>query len=284
MKRFSLALVALSAVAVATPQVSSLLRRTLKADSVDTYTIVDRTTQTVKSPMGDFPITVASTRTMVLTTKAVDTAAGTAAVEATTTFDKLEGDGPAAEMMKTKPAPLTQKGKIDARGRITFERVAQPGGIGTLLSGSESTLAAGSFVELPEKAVKVGDTWDIVIPKSPMVFDADQKLTAKLTGEKEVDGVPVWVVSVRGVVKTAMDSSKIPGSKPIQSPLGPTTIRVTGQDDITGEGLVEKSTGRTISMVSKAQSKKAIEIVESGITLDTTGQIESTITLKKPTP
>jgi hypothetical protein len=284
MKRLSIALLALSALAVATPQAGSLLRRTLKADTVDTYTIVDHTTQTVKSPLGETPVTASSTRTLALTTKSVDTAAGTAAIEATTTYDKLEADGPAADVMKAKPGPLTQKGKIDVRGRITFERVAQSGGIGTLLSGSESTLSAGSFVEFPEKPVQVGDSWDMIVPKSPMLSDVDQKLTAKLTGEKDFDGVPVWVVSVRGVIKTAMDSSKIPGAKPIQSPLGPSTIRITGQDDITGEGLVEKSTGRTLSMALKAQSKKTIEVVESGITMDSTGQLESTITLKKSAP
>ena len=284
MKRLSIALLALSALSFAAPQAGSLLRRTLKADTVDTYTIVDRTTQTVKSQFGELPVTASSTRTMVLTTKSVDAAAGTAVIEATTTYDKLQADGPAADLMKAKPAPLTQKGKIDVRGRITFERTPQTGGIGTLLSGSESTLAAGSFVELPEKAVGIGDSWDMVVPKSSMVSDVDQKLTAKLTGEREVDGVPVWVVSVRGVVKTAIDTSKIPGAKPIETPLGPTTIRITGQDDITGEGLVEKSTGRTLSMALKSQSKKTIEIVESGITMESTGQLESTITLKKPTP
>lgn len=284
MKRLSIALLALSALSVAAPQAGTLLRRTLKADSVDTYTIVDRTNQTVKSPMGVVPVNASTTRTMVMTTKSVDAAAGTGVVEATTTYEKMEADGPAADVIKAKPGPLTQKGKIDVRGRITFERVAQAGGIGTLLSGSESTLTAGSFVELPDKAVQIGDSWDMVVPKSNMVSNVDQRLTAKLTGEKEVDGVPVWVVSVRGIVKTTIDTSKIPGAKPIESPLGPTTFRINGQDDITGEGLVEKSTGRTLLMVLKSQSKKTIEIVEPGLTLESTGQLESTITLKKPTP
>jgi hypothetical protein len=281
MKSLALPLLALVAFQAAAPQAGTVLRRTLKADATDTYEIVDHSDILAKTPAGDMPVKVSSTRTFVLKTKTVDDKLGTAAIEATTTVDKLEADGAASDLAKTKPAPVTQTGKIDVRGRITYEKKAG-GDLSNLINGTSSTLAAGTFVEFPEKALKVGDSWDMVVPKDPMIFGEDQKLTATLTGEKDMDGVQVWVVSVRGVVKSAVDSSKIPGAKPVETPIGPMTIRINGQDTVSGEGLVEKSSGRTVSMTIRSASKKTIELVETGISMESTGTSESKITLKKP--
>ncbi len=281
MKSLALPFLALLAFQAAAPQAGTVIRRSLKADATDTYTIVDRSEQTVKSPLGDMPVTVSSTRTFVLKTKTVDDKLGQAAIESTTTVEKLEADGAASDLAKAKPAPVTQTGKIDVRGRITYEK--KPGdAVSGLLNGASSTLAAGTFVEFPEKPLKIGDSWDMVVPKDPMVYGEDQKLTAKLTGEKELDGMPVWIVSIRGVVKSFVDSAKIPGAKPLDTPVGPMSVRISGQDTLSGEGLVEKSTGRTVSMSMKSLSKKTIELVEAGISMESTGTLDSKISLKKP--
>lgn len=267
---------------LAAPQGEMPLRRTLTAGNVDTYKIEDKVQQTVKMPGGETPMKIATTKTYALKTVAVDAAAGTATIEATTTFDKIEMDGPAAGMMGDKPQPVTQKGKIDVRNRITYEKTPGGDSLQSLLSGTQNAAASETFVELPEKPVKIGDKWEMVVEKNPLVFDQDQKLIATLTGEREVDGVAVWVVSVKGLLKTSVDSSKLPNAKGIDSPAGRTNIRVKGEIDLTSEGLVEKKTGRTISMITKGASKTTLELVETGITLETSGQLDSTVTLQKP--
>lgn len=259
-----------------------LLRRALKADTTDTYTIESKVQQTVNSPLGDTPMNINMTTTYAVKTLKVDDASQTADAEITTTVEKIDVDGPAAAMMGNKPAPIMQKGKLDVRGRFTPEKSATAASIQSLLSGGGASASSGFFVELPEKAVKVGDTWDIVIPKSPLTFDQDQKLTAKLVGEKDLDGVPVWVVSVSGSLKTSVDSSKLPkdAAQP-DSPMGPITAIVKGQIDLTSEGLVEKATGRTLEMTSRGTLKSNVELVEAGMTITTSGTVDSIVKLKK---
>lgn len=274
----SLALLALTLAAVQQP---TLLRRTFTADTIDTYKIEDRVDQTSTSALGQVPMTIVSSRTYALKTTTVDAAAGTARFEATTTVDKLDVTGPASGAMGQKPKPFTQKGKIDLRGRMVFDPAASTDALATLMSGTQGTVAAGTFVELPERTVKVGDSWDVVVPKAPFLYDGDQHLTATLTGERTVDGAPAWVVAIKGTVKTDVDTSKLPSGKGVETPMGTVTVHLKGQVDLAGEGLVDKATGKTLSMTTKGVTKTTIDLVETGISLETTGTIESTAKLQK---
>ncbi len=274
MKTFALIATTLLAIQAPTP---TLLRRTLAANATDTYKIEDKVQETVKSTsMGELPeLHVTSSRTLTLKTPTVNTSAGVAQFEATMTVDKITADGPAAALMNEKPKPSVQTGKLDVRGRMTYDPAASTDLLSSLLGGSPGAVTAGIFVELPERPVRPGDTWDITVPKSPLIFSQDQHLTATLVGDKIVDGVSVWVVSIRGQIRSLTDSSKFPGAK------AGSGVKVDGTTDLTGEGLVDKSTGRTLQMTSKGDSKATIELLEYGITLDTTGTIESTAKLQK---
>lgn len=273
MKLFSFLVVALLAPQASTP---TLLRRTLAADATDTYKIEDKVEETVRSgAMGEIPIHLNSKRTLTLHTSDVDAAAGIAHFQATTSVDEVKADGPAAALMNEKPKPTTQTGKLDVRGRMAYDPTAPGDLLSSILGSTPGAVSAGIFVELPERAVKPGDTWDIVIPKNPLVNDQDQHLTATLVGDKDLDGTPVWIVSIKGTLRSLTDSTKVPNAKP------GTGVKVKGQVDLVGEGLVEKSTGRTVQMTSKGNSKATVELVETGITLDTDGTIESTAKLQK---
>ena len=271
---------ALFALALLAPQAPTTLRVALKADAVDTYKIEDKVTETVKSAMGEMPLTIGSTRTYVLKTTKVDEGAGTARFEATTTVDKLDATGPAAAMAGEKPKPTTQAGKIDVRGRMTYDPAPASDPLAGLLSGVQGAGSAGTFVEFPEKAVKIGDAWDIVVPKNPYVYGEDQRLTATLTGERELDGKPVWVVAVKGTLRTAVDTTKLPPLKG-GDPASNIALRLLGQVDLTGEGLVDKASGKTVSMTSKGIMKMTIDLADSGLKLDANGTIESVMKLQK---
>ena len=271
---------ALLALALLAQQGPATLRRALKADAVDTYKIEDKVTETVKSAMGEMPLTIGSTRTLVLKTTKVDDGAGTSRFEATTTVDKLEATGPAAAMAGEKPKPVTQAGKMDVRGRMTYDPAPATDPLAGLLSGVQGAGSAGTFVEFPEKAVKIGDSWDVVVPKNPYVYGEDQRLTATLTGEKEVEGAAVWTVAIRGTIRTAVDTSKLPPLRG-SDPSGGVALKLQGQVELTGEGLVDKATGKTVAMTSKGVMKMTIDLADSGLTLDTNGTIESAIKLQK---
>ena len=191
--------------------------------------------------------------------------------------DKITADGAASAMAAQKPPPVTQKGKIDVRGRITFDAPASEETMAALIGGTQGAISAGNFVEFPEKAVKIGDRWEIVVPKSPFLYDRDQRLACLLTGEKVVDGVPMWSVSLSGTLKTSVDGSKLPIGKS-ESPLA---VGIAGEDVLTGEGLVEKSTGRTMRMTIHGDSKRTITLLETGITLQVQGKVDSKIELQK---
>lgn len=254
-----------------------LLRRTFSANAVDTYKVEEKVQELVKSPLGEMPVNIVAQKTMVLKTVKFDAAAGNAQIETTTTTDKQTADGQVAALLGDKPAPSTLTGKIDLRGRVTLDGSPRTEAMNNLLSGSTGPEFASHFIEFPEKAVKIGDAWDVVVPKSPLMnADADNHLTAKLEGERELDGVPVWVVSLKGDLNLAVDTTKMPRVSTINL-----AIRVGGTVGIVAEGLVEKTTGRTLSMTTKGTSKTTIELVESGVTLDTQGTIESSSKLQK---
>ena len=265
---------ALIALLLAAPNEPTLLRRAL-AVGAETYKIEDKVQQTVDSPLGSQPMAIATSRTLVLKTASVDAASGTGRVEATTTVDKVDASGGAASLMGAKPQPTVQTGKLDVRGRLAFDPLPRTDALANLLSGTGGTVTAGVFVELPEKPVRIGDSWDVVVPKSPYLLDADQRLAAVLTGERDFEGKPVWTVSIRGTIRTDVDTSRLPGGKGVETAMGTLTLRMRGAVEIAGEGLVEKATGRTLSMETKGTSKATIDLVEPGITLQTVGTVES---------
>ena len=256
-----------------------LLRRKLVSESVDVYKMTDRVEQTVVSAMGTMPMTITSDRTYVLRTTKVDEGAGNALFEATTTVDKITADGAASAMGAQKPGPVVQKGKIDVRGRMTLDPTPSSETVAGLMSGTQGAVAAGNFVEFPEKMVKVGDRWEVVVPKNPLLFDRDQHLSETLTGEKVVDGTPVWTVSINGTIQTSIDGSSLKGS-----PENRLDVRIEGQDEILGEGLVEKATGRTVLMTLRSNAKRTIKLLDTGLTLQVQGKSESKVTLEKPKP
>jgi hypothetical protein len=289
MKRFSLAsgtaLLAASAVLSAgfVYQDAVLLRLKLAPNTTDSYTIETVVKQTINMPngMGEQDLTVSTKALYTLKTLELD--GEKANVEATTKVEDIKMEGGMAGSMPGMDAntpPVVLKGKIDSRGRIVLE-TSKISPMAMALSGGSNT--STPFVELPEKAVKIGDTWDVIVPKGPMTQDEDQKMVAKLIGEKEFDGRKVWVVSMVGTVKNVMDSSKLPTEMKADSagPMGDMKMIIRGTSEITSEGLVDKETGRTLQMTSTGKTKQAIELSDMGLNIETAGTISTKMTLKK---
>ena len=277
---------ALAALAVAGQQGMNL-RRELKQDSKDVYKI-DTVVKMVANMGGtelDGDITAAQTYTM--STKSVDTAKGVADVESETVTDKFEVGGALGQMMTETPEipKFNSKGKMDATGRFLASDNTLANPVMALLGDVQAAL--GNFwIVFPAKPVSVGDTWDVPIAKNPFLGNKETKLTAKLTGEKELDGVKVWVVSVTGQLKVDADMKevgKFMGSTggPIGDMLTKANATIKGTLDVENEGFVDKATGKTLSMTATAKNKSTINMPENGMTIETTGTATSKIKLAK---
>jgi hypothetical protein len=205
----------------------------------------------------------------------------------TTTVDKVDaGDSLLASLLAGKKVdPVVQKGTVDKFGRFLLSTPTTKDALGAAISGAQNSTLSTLLVALPDHAIKVGDSWDIIVPKGLFTGTDDQKLTAKLTGDKVVDGHNVWVVDVTGQIKTIFDSSKIPsGDDPSSGPLGSTQITANGTTDMTGEALIDKTTGLTISNESSGKMKVQLEAPSMGLSGTATGTATSKLKLQPASP
>jgi hypothetical protein len=283
-KSVILAGVALAALASAT-QDGILLRRTLTEGTTDTYNIETVTKQTVSLPNGMGEQEMASTMvtTYKLKTGKVDPAKKSAAMELTYTVDKMENEGiaanmPGADAVETGKS-FTMAATLDEMGRMKIE---PPKGTNAVLASllTNASSMGGNMVtlELPEKPVKIGDTWEIVVPKSPVTGDKDQKMIAKLVGEKDVDGKPGYVISAEADLVIDADLSKMAEDAP--PPMKGQKMFLKGKAEIKADGVIEKSSGRMLRVTSKVKSNQTMEIPDMGMSIGTVGTVTTVSTLK----
>jgi hypothetical protein len=279
-RRFALlGFVAVSALALGAQDAT--LTRVLTPNSTEVYKVDTVVDMNVTVQAAEMPLSLKTGMTFQVKTGNVDPAKGTGDVEVTTTVDKFDaGDSPLAGLMgKQEIKPVVQKGTVNKLGRFQLENPTTKDMRGAAISGAQNSTLSTLSIELPDHAVKVGDTWEIVIPKGPLTGDADQKLTAKLVGDKQVDGHNAWVVDVSGTLKTSFDSSKLPpDDSGGGNSLSGMQIIVNGSNDITAEALIDKVTGQTLSNDSTAKIKLTMEAPTMG--LNGTGAGTATSKLK----
>jgi len=259
------------------------IQRVLLENSTETYKSVAKVDQTLKSPIGDFPITITSNTTYLLKTGKVDTTKGTAAVEMTSTIDSIDGgDSPLSSgLSNKKPGPIVQTGTIDKLGHLALEAPTgkQDATVNVFL-GVTGGLESSIFVELPNHPVKVGDTWDIVVPKSTFTGDDDQKITAKLTGSQTVDGHDAWTVDLSGTINIKFDSGSVPVPQAGSDTLSKTHIIAKGVNTLKGTGTIDKATGKTLTLDTSGSMNTAIELPDEGVNAQGTGTITTSIKLQ----
>ncbi|HVL39561.1 MAG TPA: hypothetical protein VM328_09250 [Fimbriimonadaceae bacterium] len=259
-----------------------LLRRELKPDTSETYSMTMKMKQVMNLPTGEMPMDIASTAKLTMKMGKLVPDKG-AELEMITSDMDMKFDGPMAEMAQSSqpqmPKEVIVKGHIDARNRLTDLKPVGSGAQAMMMAGSTSMQNVGTFIEFPDRPVKIGDTWEIVIPKMPMLGNEEGKFLGKLVGEKEHEGKPVWVLSMEGVLAIKMDMAEMlknnPGAAggiPVQNML------ITGTMDVKTQALVEKATGRTLSIESLIKGKQKVEVVDFGMTVE--GVSEGTVKLE----
>jgi len=282
-------ILALTAIAAAS-QDPLLIRRELKAGTTEKYVVENVVKQNIEIPsMGEQDMIITTAGSIVVKMGEVNSEKGTAAVETTTKIEKMSMDGSLASMVggandPKLPDPKVEKGTLDSRNRLVIAvdpKAKTPGGmIGMGMPGMGSIGAAGllNLIELPEKAIKIGDEIEVAMPGAAgaaTMGAKDLKMKVKFVGEKDVDGKKAWVVSFSGNMKIDIDTSKLPKQADQQdNPMG--DMKITGTVLLNGEGLVDKLSGRTLSNVMNMKTDMKVFVEAAGMEIPSKG----TITLK----
>lgn len=276
----TLILAALAASFVLAPQQGTLLRHELKENTTETYKVATVIKQTMTIPsMGDQDVDMKSSMNYAVKINKVDATTGLAQVDTIFSDMKTEADGMVGQMMQGEqdqaPKEIKTTGTLDARNRFTVTKKPASSSAQMMLEQLNPTSSI-VFIELPEKAVAVGDTWTFDLPKSPLFGKDQQKLTAKLTGERDGD----WVVAITGTIKLDADLTEIMKNMP-NNPLGGAQTTLTGTAALKGEALIDKASGKMMSYVVDATSKTTVNLPEQGINIDTAGTVKTVMTLQK---
>lgn len=276
----SLIFAALAASFVLAPQQGTLLRHELKENTTETYKVATVIKQTMTIPsVGDQDVDMKSTMNYAVKINKIDPATGVAQVDTVVSDMKTEADGMIGEMMQgaqnDAPKEIKTTGTLDGRNRFTATKKPANSSAQMILEQLNPTSSI-VFIELPDKAVAVGDSWTFDLPKSPLFGKDQQKLTAKLTGER--DGA--WVVSVTGTIQLDADLTEIMKNMP-NNPMAGTQTNLKGGATLKGEALLDKMSGKMTSYVIDATSKSTVSFAEQGISIDTAGTIKTVMTLQK---
>lgn len=271
--------VALFGVAVA-GQDGNALRFTLK-EGTDTYASESKDEQSIEIPnVGTQSTTVTKHSTYELKYAGVDTAKDTANLTLTRTVDKVEATGDGAEQetsLKRKPFVLT--GTVNSLGSTKFDLTKL--NMTQALEVSGGSPAEGLIMQMPEKAVKVGDTWDVKIAKGATSYPEDQALKATLTGEKDLDGAKVWVITVVGKAKVDMNTAQFPDDPDATGAGANLKLHLTGAADVNSTVFVDKASGKVLRSEEKVKLHGQAELASPVITVELNSTQTGTITLKK---
>ncbi len=186
-------------------------------------------------------------------------------VEMKMTGPGADGVPPASEI----PA-FTQKGTISSLNIVTLEDAKMKGMVSMAL-GSVSRLN-GIFVTFSDKAVNAGDSWDMVIPKSPATLNKEQKMKVTYVGMKDgqvqlkMTGVLEYLIKM-----TADDIPNLPSD-----------LAIKGASTVTADILVDPATGQTLETTMTMKDKATMDMSAIGMTGDSTSNSTVKITLQKP--
>lgn len=241
-----IAIIGIGALAVlaSASQDGVLLRRQLTAGSTEVYNVTMKSANT--TPMGDMSIDA----TMKMTYKMGEVKDGKADLDIITSDMTLKYGGMAemaAGMMGDVPKTVTMKGKIDERNRITdMKTVGMTMQMAMMMNSQSSSM--NQSVSFPENAVKIGDTWDVVVPANAMMGTAETKFTAKYDSNTMVDGKPAMVIKMTGTMPMKLDMAELAKKNPeMAGGQIPPGIVIEGKIDMKLDSVVDRASGKTLT-------------------------------------
>jgi len=251
-----------------------VLRRTLSGSKPEVYKVNVHEYRAMSSEYFD-KMEFDTTRkcTVVIDATKSPASADKVNVDLTYRVDDEFVDGP-SDGLTPEYKPIVFKGTLDNRGTLAFEKekaTLEELATQMTLSAAETSVV----VPLPEKPVKIGDTWEIPISGLNGKDQEPQKLTAKLVGEKKVGGQTAWVISTTGTVTTTSEqllSFQVQGEEVKQTFLSKTV------SDVQGDTLLDQTTGRTIRSTTKLKKRMTMTIKTPKSESKVDGDYTTTIT------
>lgn len=281
--KMSLFVTCAAAATLAWANAGVLLRHEFKADATDVYNITMSMDQKITIPsMGDQDMNMKSTMKYTLKYGAPGTD-GKAPLKMTISDMDMKMDGSMGDMsgmMGQMPKEMVISGKIDKRNRLSDMKAEGQAGMAAMMSGANNAMI-GMFVEFPEKEVNAGDEWEIVLPKNPMTGNLEAKLTAKLIGEREENGVNCYVITLGGKIPMKMDMAEMMKNQPGADQMGGMEMVISGTIDLKAAAFVEKATGKTIKMDNVMDMKQQMEMKAMNMTMDMNGKMKFLMALKR---
>ncbi|KAA0228606.1 hypothetical protein FCG40_03510 [Fimbriimonadia bacterium ATM] len=252
------------------------LRRKLEAGAEDVYKFEFKSSQTIAGMMGGGDTPFDMSGSMLMTVKQLQLIEEGAKADLKVKMSDFKFDfGQFQDMAQGQMAQMPEKlefaCKLDGRNRISS--VDMPTGSAQMqMMMNQMNTFSTMFIEFPEAPVKVGDSWEVTFPKNPMTGDKEVKLKAVLSGTKEHEGKTVLIVKMTGAIPINMDIGKMLESDPnMGAAMGGMRMLMTGTMEMNAEALIEKETGRTLSMDTLMQATQKMEIPDMGMAIDMVG-------------
>ncbi len=274
-----------------------LLRRDLTKVGTDNYRMDMKVAQTIQlgsMGMGDMPIDISSAMKLGFKVGDQDPETKKSPVDITMSDIKFDlqgipgGGGGMGGGMPEMPKEIKSKAKIDERNRFTdIQNIPIPGqnpqmGQMMMMMGGSSNPLTGFLIEFPEKAVKFGETWDVKMPKNPMLGNQEIVLKATLVGEKEFMGEKAYEISMTGSFPLKVDFAEMMKNNPeMQGMMGGMNMQMSGKMEMRSVYLVQKGTGKTLSMESLTKSSQRLDLPDMGQGFDMSGETTIKIVIEK---
>lgn len=281
----SIALIALAALAVAVPatlaQEKVTLKRTFTNGSKDVYKVTTKMNNvTDMSGMGmgsqEMLLDITMTNEYTYSDLKED---GTAKVDFLYKDIKVKVDGPMAEMMGGQdgvPTEMKGTGRMDAFGRFTEFKISDmPAQAMMMMGGGERSFDSFNMFSLPKGEVEIGKSFDVEMPKMPMMESA--KFSGKIVGPAEYEGLSGWKAEYDGTMKMNMDLSEMMKDAP-EAPPFKMTLEGDTKTKITC--IIEKTSGRVLSMDVTAIGDMKVKIPDMSMELPVKSESVSTLRLK----
>jgi hypothetical protein len=265
-----------AALALIAAQDTVLLRRQLEKGAKDSYTLTMKSSMVMDTGgagMGTLPIDFAFTSRMDVSVERVSTDGKDANVTIKMTDVKYDL-GQMGQMMGGQqpemPQEMTMNGKLDVRNRLTGIRIPNAPGPAGMLSQQMQNFPI--FIEFPNDPVKIGDSWEVRLPATPLTGNKITRLKATLLGEKSAGEGTAWAIKLTGTMNINADLMEMmrqmggeAGGMPQMA------MFMTGTMNVDGEALVEKETGRTIKFETTYKSDLTLDLPEMGMQMKQAG-------------
>jgi hypothetical protein len=225
----------------------TLLKRDLKTGETTAYEVKCTRTSGTEDGSRD-PHSMTATWNAVYTLGTVDADKGAELTVNISDFKmqtdmEMPGGGP--------PATRTAHATVSPKGGITQKEPNSPNMTGAGWLGMDS-------IELPNTDVKIGDTWDITLPQT-LGMGEKVPAKAKLEGEQDFAGHAAWKVTVEAMKLKFANKAKVRFGGPDAEEKEAT---VEGTGNVHVEALIEKATGRVLSLTQKTHRVQTLSVVD----------------------